>query len=70
MIAKCSVMEKSRNQRMLADVLPTADSREHISALERRLVGTEKPCDLFDVHTTLKWTCAWVGPMAGYVERV
>ena len=44
---------------MLADVLRKADSREQITALERRLVGTEKPCHLLDVHTTLKWTVEW-----------
>lgn len=38
-IAKSSVMEKSRDQRVLSNVLRKEDSREHISALERRLVG-------------------------------
>ena len=37
---------------MLADVLRTADSREQIPALERQLVGTEKPCHLLDVYAS------------------
>ena len=37
---------------MLADVQWKADSREQIPALERQLVGTEKPCHLLDVYAS------------------